>query len=230
MTVQELSAEPLFGISLTVIAYAVALKCQQKWKGLHPLLISSILIIAVLMLMRIPYEAYKKGGDYIVFLLGPATVALGVPLYKNAQRIGRNFLPIITGVTVGSVSALMMSAGLVWSLGGSRELLITMMPKSVTSPVAMEIARQAGGIPELAAAMTVLTGLIGSLLGPALLRLAGVREDISLGTAIGTAAHGIGTARMIRDSELAGSISGFAMGVTAIITSVLFVPIYIWFK
>ncbi|ALS22478.1 MULTISPECIES: LrgB family protein [Paenibacillus] len=230
MTVQELSAEPLFGISLTVIAYAVALKCQQKWKGLHPLLISSILIIAVLMLMRIPYEAYKKGGDYIVFLLGPATVALGVPLYKNAQRIGRNFLPIITGVTVGSVSALMMSAGLVWSLGGSRELLITMMPKSVTSPVAMEIARQAGGIPELTAAMTVLTGLIGSLLGPALLRLAGVREDISLGTAIGTAAHGIGTARMIRDSELAGSISGFAMGVTAIITSVLFVPIYIWFK
>lgn len=194
MTVQELSAEPLFGISLTVIAYAVALKCQQKWKGLHPLLISSILIIAVLMLMRIPYEAYKKGGDYIVFLLGPATVALGVPLYKNAQRIGRNFLPIITGVTVGSVSALMMSAGLVWSLGGSRELLITMMPKSVTSPVAMEIARQAGGIPELTAAMTVLTGLIGSLLGPALLRLAGVREDISLGTAIGTAAHGIGTA------------------------------------
>lgn len=230
MTVQEFSVEPLFGITLTVVAYAVALKCQQKWKGIHPLLISSILIIAVLMFMQVPYEAYKKGGDYIVFLLGPATVALGVPLYKNAQRIGRSFVPIITGITVGSVSALMMSAGLVWSLGGSRELMITMMPKSVTSPVALEIARQAGGIPELTAVLTVLTGLIGSLFGPALLRLAGVREDISLGAAIGTAAHGIGTARMIRDSELAGSISGFAMGATAIITSLLFIPLYIWLK
>lgn len=230
MTVQELSVEPLFGITLTVIAYAVALKCQQKWKGLHPLLISSILIIAVLISLQVPYEAYKKGGDYIVFLLGPATVALGVPLYKNAQRIGQSFVPIITGITVGSVSALMMSAGIVWSLGGSRELLITMMPKSVTSPVALEIARQAGGIPELTAVLAVLTGLIGSLFGPALLRLAGVCEDISLGTAIGTAAHGIGTARIIRDSELAGSISGFAMGVTAIITSLLFIPLYIWLK
>lgn len=230
MTVQEFSVEPLFGITLTVVAYAVALKCQQKWKGIHPLLISSILIIAVLMFMQVPYEAYKKGGDYIVFLLCPATVALGVPLYKNAQRIGRSFVPIITGITVGSVSALMMSAGLVWSLGGSRELMITMMPKSVTSPVALEIARQAGGIPELTAVLTVLTGLIGSLFGPALLRLAGVREDISLGAAIVTAAHGIGTARMIRDSELAGSISGFAMGATAIITSLLFIPLYIWLK
>lgn len=230
MTVQEFSVEPLFGITLTVVAYAVALKCQQKWKGIHPLLISSILIIAMLMFMQVPYEAYKKGGDYIVFLLGPATVALGVPLYKNAQRIGRSFVPIITGITVGSVSALMMSAGLVWSLGGSRELMITMMPKSVTSPVALEIARQAGGIPELTAVLTVLTGLIGSLFGPALLRLAGVREDISLGAAIGTAAHGIGTAQMIRDSELAGSISGFAMGATAIITSLLFIPLYIWLK
>lgn len=230
MTVQELSTEPLFGITLTVVAYTIAMKCQQKLKSLHPLLISSFLIISVLLIMNVPYEAYKKGGDYIVFLLGPATVALGVPLYKNAKRIGRSFVPILTGITAGSVSALLLSFALVWSLGGSRELIITMMPKSVTSPVALEIARQAGGIPELTAVLTVLTGLVGSQFGPALLRLAGVSGDIPLGTAIGTTAHGIGTARIIRDSELAGSVSGFAMGVTAVITSLLFIPLYVWLK
>ncbi len=137
-------------------------------------------------------------------------------------------LPIATGITVGSISALLLSAALAWGLGGSRELIVTMMPKSVTSPVALEISKQAGGLPELTAVLTVLTGLIGSVLGPSLLRWAGVRDDISIGTAMGTAAHGIGTARIIRDSELAGSISGFAMGAAAILTSVLFIPIYIW--
>ncbi|TVY10132.1 LrgB family protein [Paenibacillus cremeus] len=228
MTLQEFTNQPLFGITLTVIAYAVALLLQKRWKALHPLLICSVLIIVVLMLMRVPYDTYKKGGDYIVFLLGPATVALGVPLYKNAQRIRESLLPIAAGITVGAISALLLTAALVWCLGGSRELIVTMMPKSVTSPIALEISRQAGGIPELTAVLTVLTGLIGSMFGPGLLRLAGVREDIPLGTAIGTASHGIGTAKIIRDSELAGSVSGFAMGVTAILTSVLFIPLYYW--
>ncbi|MCZ8513122.1 LrgB family protein [Paenibacillus filicis] len=226
MSLHELASQPAFGVTLTLTAYAIALLGQKRFPWLHPLLVCSVLVIAVLLLCDIPYEAYQKGGDMIVFFLGPATVALGVPLYKNARRIGGSFVPILSGITVGSVSALLLAAGLVWALGGSKELMISMMPKSVTSPVALEISRQAGGIPELTAVLTVITGLIGSMLGPGLLRLAGVRDDISLGTAIGTASHGIGTARIIRDSELAGSVSGFAMGAAAIITSFLFIPIY----
>ncbi len=224
----ELSNTPLFGVSLTVIAYALSLSVHNKYRKLHPLFLCSAVIIVVLLLSKIPYESYRRGGDYITFFLGPATVALGVPLYKNASKIRSSFVSIVTGITAGTLSALLLSAGLVWSLGGSMELLITMMPKSVTSPIALEISRQAGGIPELTAVLTVLTGLIGSMFGPGLLRVAGVRDDIALGTAIGTSAHGIGTARVIRDSELQGSVSGFAMGVTAILTSFLFIPLYAW--
>jgi predicted murein hydrolase (TIGR00659 family) len=228
MKLHELTQQPLFGVSLTLIMYVIALELQKRYKSLHPLLVCSAMIIAILLAANIPYEAYKKGGEYITFLLGPATVALGVPLYKNAQKIRRSFASIMGGVTAGSISALLLSAVLVWSLGGSRELLITMLPKSVTSPIALEISRQAGGIPELTAVLTVLTGLIGSLFGPSLLRAAGVRDDIAIGTAIGTSSHGIGTARIIRDSDLQGSVSGFAMGVTAIVTSFLFIPLYHW--
>ncbi|MCZ8521494.1 MULTISPECIES: LrgB family protein [Paenibacillus] len=230
MTIREFAEQPLFGVSLTILSYAAALGLQQRWKGLHPLLTCSLMVMGVLLLMHLPYEVYRKGGEYIVFLLGPATVALGVPLYKNAQRIRRSFLPILAGVSAGSLSSLLLAAGLVWALGGSRELLLSMMPKSVTSPVAIEISRQAGGFYELTAVLTVLTGLLGSLFGPAFLRLSGVHGDIAVGTAIGTASHGIGTARIIRDSELAGSVSGFAMGAAAIITSLLFIPLYGWLR
>ncbi|MFH5184600.1 LrgB family protein [Paenibacillus sp. TAB 01] len=226
MRVEEIVQTPLFGVAISVISYTAALRLQKKWSWLHPLFVGSAAIIIFLLLTHIPYEAYAKGGAMLEFLLGPATVALGIPLYKNAKRIGSSFASILGGITVGSISALLLSAALVWCLGGNLQMMLTMMPKSVTSPVSLEISRQAGGIPELTVVLTVLTGLIGSMIGPELLRWAGVRDDISLGTAIGTASHGIGTARVIRDSELQGSISGFAMGIAAILTSVLFIPLY----
>jgi predicted murein hydrolase (TIGR00659 family) len=230
MNLHSLSEQPVFGLALSLISYSLALYLYRRWKWLHPLFVSSGLIIVFLLASHIPYEAYRKGGDTLILLLGPATVALGIPFYKNAQRIRSSLFSILGGITVGSASALMLSAVLVWSLGGSQELMVTMMPKSVTSPIALEISRQAGGIPELTAVLTVLTGLIGSMFGPALLRMCGVRDDISIGTAIGTASHGIGTARVINDSELQGSVSGFAMGAAAIITSFMFIPLYIWLK
>jgi predicted murein hydrolase (TIGR00659 family) len=228
VSLHDITSQPIFGLAISVVAYTIALLLSKRWRWVHPLFVSSGLIILFLVCTRIPYEAYRKGGDILVLLLGPATVALGVPFYKNAQRIRSSFIAIICGVTVGSVSALLLSAALVWSLGGSMELMVSLMPKSVTSPIALEISRQAGGIPELTAVMTVLTGLFGSMFGPGLLRLCGVRDDISIGTAIGTSSHGIGTARVIRDSELQGSVSGFAMGAAGILTSFLFVPLYAW--
>ncbi|MFD0682458.1 MULTISPECIES: LrgB family protein [unclassified Paenibacillus] len=230
MSLYDITEQPIFGLALSVISYSLALYLYRRWQWLHPLFVSSGLIIAFLLTTDIPYEAYRKGGDTLILFLGPATVALGIPFYKNAKRIRSSLLSIVGGVTVGSASALLLSAALVWSLGGSKELMVTMMPKSVTSPISLEISRQAGGLPELTAVLTVLTGLIGSMFGPALLRLCGVRDDISIGTAIGTAAHGIGTARIIKDSELQGSVGGFAMGAAAIITSFLFIPLYIWLR
>ncbi|MCU6798057.1 LrgB family protein [Paenibacillus sp. WQ 127069] len=228
MSLHDFLQQPMFGLALSVIAYAIALRLNQQWKWLHPLFISSGLIIGFMLCAHIPYESYRLGGDFLVLLLGPATVALGIPIYKNARRIRSSLVAIMSGITIGSIAALLLSGVLVWSLGGTAELMVTMMPKSVTSPIALEISRKAGGIPELTAVLTVLTGLFGSMFGRSLLRLVGVRDDISIGVAMGTSSHGIGTARVIRDSELQGSISGFSMGAAAIITSLLFIPLYSW--
>ncbi len=224
----ELLYHPLFGVTVTVAAYAVANRIHRKRKWLHPLFLTSGGLIVTLLLLRIPYEAYKAGGDLIVFFLGPATVALGVPLYKQAHRIRNHMLAVVSGITAGSVSGMLSAGILVYTLGGTREILLSMLPKSVTSPIAIEIARELGGVPELAGVFAVLTGLLGSMIGPEVLRAVGIRGDIPLGTAVGTASHGIGTARIIRESELQGSFSGFAMGLAGIITSILAIPLYWW--
>ncbi|MFC3803987.1 LrgB family protein [Cohnella sp. GCM10012308] len=229
MNLQEIYEHPLFGVTVTVGAYVIALKVQGKWKSIHPLFVCSGAIIALLLMLDIPYGDYRAGGDLITFFLGPATVALGVPLYKQRHFLRRYFAAILSGVTIGSVSGIAGAGLLVWLMGGTRELMATMMPKSVSSAISVEIARQAGGIPELAAVLTVLTGLLGSMVGPALLRRAGISGDMPIGVAIGTSSHGIGTGRVIRDSELQGSVSGVSMALAGIVTSLLFIPLYSWF-
>ncbi|KIL41630.1 LrgB [Gordoniibacillus kamchatkensis] len=230
MSTQTIFQHPLFGFALTVGAYVIALKLHGKWKLLHPLFVCSGGIIALLLLFDIPLEKYRTGGDLVTFFLGPATVALGVPLYRQRAYIKKYFAAIVSGVTVGSVSGIVSAGVLVWLTGGTRELIVTMMPKSVTSPISLEIVRQAGGIPELGAVFTVLTGLLGSMIGPGLLRLVRISGDMPIGVAIGTSSHGIGTARIIRESELQGSLSGVTMGLAGIVTCLLFIPIYAWLR
>jgi predicted murein hydrolase (TIGR00659 family) len=173
---------------------------------------------------------YKAGGDLLTLLLGPATVALGVPLYKNARLIKKHLRGIFLAVIIGSVVGIVSTAALVGFLGGSREILLSMLPKSVSSPIAVEISRELGGLPELTAVLTVLTGLFGSMFGTSILRWFRLSGDIAIGIAIGTAAHGIGTARLLKDSQIQGGMSGLAMGLAGIVTSILFIPIYLWFK
>ncbi|WP_135551064.1 LrgB family protein [Paenibacillus cymbidii] len=228
MTIEGVTDQPLFGIAITVLVYSCAQWLYARWRFLHPLFVTAGSLIALLLVTGIPYEDYRKGGDALVLLLGPATVALGVPLYKNAALIRRQLVAILGGLTTGSIAAMLASAALVWLLGGSQELLLTMVPKSVTTPIAIELTRRLGGIPELSAVLTTLTGLIGSMAGPELLRLCGVRSDVAVGVAVGTASHGIGTARLIRDSELQGGVSGMAMGLAGMFVSLALMPVYWW--
>jgi predicted murein hydrolase (TIGR00659 family) len=230
MTMAEIYANPLFGVAVTVAAYAICLLVHQKLRWLNPLFLTATVLISLLIALKIPYESYRRGGELLVFILGPATVALGVPLYKRARQIRQNLWPIMIGVVAGSISGLASAGLLVWVTGGSREIILSMMPKSSTAPIAVEISRQLGGVPELTAVLAVLTGLLGSMFGPRILRLCGVRNDIALGLAMGTSAHGIGTARVIRDSELQGSVSGLAMALAGIATAVLAMPLYWWMK
>ncbi|MDQ1914523.1 LrgB family protein [Paenibacillus sp. GD4] len=226
MSLHPYAQSPIFGISLTVLAYVVSLGVQRYIRWLHPLFVCSGLIILVLYAGGVPYSDYKIGGSLIEFFLGPATIAMGVPLYKNAQKIKEKITPVIAGIFAGSVMGIVSSIALVHLLGGTREIMLTMMPKSVTTPISVEIIRAMGGNPELGSVLTVLTGLLGSMIGPEVLRRFGMRDDFFIGTAVGTSSHGIGTGRLIRESDLLGSISGFSMCLAGMITSVLVIPIY----
>jgi predicted murein hydrolase (TIGR00659 family) len=179
---------------------------------------------------HIPYEAYKLGGDWLSFLLGPATVALGVPLYSNRSRIKKQLKAIISGVIAGSLAGIIAAGGFMWILGGSKQIILTMLPKSVSAPIAIELSKLVGGIPELTAVLTVMTGLFGSIVGKGFLHQIGIRGSLAKGIATGTAAHGIGTAKMMHSSEIEGSYSAFAMALSGIVTSILFIPIVWWFK
>lgn len=219
---------PLIGITITLCAYCASLHLSRRWRFLNPLLVTFIAILVIMFAGRIPLEEYQVGGNVISFFLGPATVALGVPLYKQFNRIKSNLLPILSGVLIGSTCGLISAGLFVWLLNGSQAVLLSMLPKSATTPISMEIVRQLGGIPELGAIFTVLTGLLGSLIGPELLHKWGIRNDVAVGVAIGTSSHGIGTHRLIQESEVQGAISSFAMGVTGIVTSLLVIPLFHW--
>ncbi|PLX84864.1 MAG: CidB/LrgB family autolysis modulator [Desulfuromonas sp.] len=219
----ELLQNPLFGVGLTLAVYTLAQKAYARTGSilLNPVATTIAVIILLLLGLEIPYESYAQGGRIILFFLGPAVVALGVPLYQRRREILERKLPILAGVAAGALSSIVTASGLAWVLGGSRELVLTMAPKSVTTPIAIGIAEKIGGIPSLAAAIVVLTGCLGAICGPEFCRLIGLRDPISTGLAVGTAAHGIGTARMLEVDRLGGAISGLAIGLNGIVTAVL---------
>jgi predicted murein hydrolase (TIGR00659 family) len=224
----ELVYQPLFGITVSVAAYVLGVGLSQKYPRIHPLFVSSISIILLLLVLHVPYEAYKMGGDWLSFLLGPATVALGVPLYTNRSRIKKQLKAIISGIIAGSLAGIIAAGGFMWLLGESKQIILSMLPKSVSAPIAIELSKLVGGIPELTAVLTVMTGLIGSMVSKGLLHRIGVRGSLAKGIATGTAAHGIGTDKLMHSSEIEGSYSAFAMALSGIVTSILFIPIVWW--
>jgi predicted murein hydrolase (TIGR00659 family) len=228
MRATEFFRDPLFGVASTLLAYVAASALHRRWRWLHPLLVTCGVLIAFLLIADVPYPHYQAGGNLIAFFLGPATIALGVPLYKQARKLRKHLLPITAAVAIGSACGIASAAAFVKLAGGSDPILRSMLPKSVTTPISIELSRQLGGVPELTAVFTVLAGLIGSVAGPQLLRLCGIRGDLAIGLAIGTSSHGIGTARLVRESELQGATSGLAMALAGIITAILTIPVRWW--
>jgi putative effector of murein hydrolase len=160
-----------------------------------------------------------EGGQVIHFFLAPAVVALGLPLYRQLQRLGRASLPILASTAAGSlvgVLSAVLPAGL---LGASPALLATLAPKSITTPIAIGVSEVLGGLPPLTAAVVIATGILGAVLGPPFLRAIGVRSPAAFGLAMGAAAHGIGTARAMEEGELAGAASGLALGLNGALTA-----------
>ena len=187
----------------------------------NPVLIAVLLVVGALSATGTDYPTYFEGAQFVHFLLGPATVCLAVPLYRQIARVRRSALALGASILTGSLTAAGTAVGVGWAMGASRDALIALAPKSVTAPVAMGIAEQLGGLPSLTAVLVILTGIVGAMLGPALLTLIGVRDWAARGVAMGTASHGIGTARALDMREVAGAFAGLAMGLNALATALM---------
>lgn len=219
-----LAASPLLHLTLTLVAFQAGLWVHAKAAMnplLNPVLIAVMLVVGVLLATDTDYPAYFEGAQFVHFLLGPATVCLAVPLYRQIDRVRRSARALAASILTGSLTAAGTAVGTGWALGGTRETLIALAPKSVTAPVAMGITEQLGGLPSLTAVLVILTGVIGAMLGPPLLDLIGVRDWAARGVAMGTASHGIGTARALTVREVAGAFAGLAMGLNALATALL---------
>jgi predicted murein hydrolase (TIGR00659 family) len=184
-------------------------------------------LVALLVTTGTPYETYFDGAKFVHFLLGPATVALAVPLYAQLGKLKRLALPLSVALLAGSLAAIASAVGIGWLFGASRETLLSLAPKSVTTPIAMGIAEKLGGLPGLTAVLVVATGIIGAVSAKYVLNALRIDDHAVRGFAVGTAAHGIGTARAFQVSEEAGAFAGLAMGLNGLATALLF-PFLLW--
>ena len=202
-----LTHHPLFAIALTLAAFLIAawLYRRSGWLVLQPVLVSVTLIVATLLLFGVDYATYRAGAEPVAWLLGPATVALAVPLQHNIKRIRQLFWPVMITLTAGGVLS----------------VALTLAPKFVTMPIAMPVAEQIGGVASLAAVMVMLTGVIGTAMGPLLLRWAGVDHPAARGLSYGINAHAIGTAHALQEGEECGAFAALAMSLLGVFVALL---------
>jgi predicted murein hydrolase (TIGR00659 family) len=223
-----LSQTPLLWLSLTLVAFAAGDLVSARL-GRHPLanpvVIAAALLIGLLWATGTSYATYFDGAQFVHFLLGPATVALGLPLWRNRLAVRRNLLPMCAALVAGSLTAIGSAVAIGWIFGAPREILASLASKSVTAPIAMALTETIGGIPALAAVLVVLTGILGSVIVTPLMNALRIRDFAARGFAVGVASHGIGTARAFQVSEEAGTFAGIAMGLNGALTALVFAVI-----
>jgi len=228
-TLDWLRTSPLFFVLLTLAAYRIGRELKDRTGGhavAQPVLVAIVLIGIVLTWTDVDYDVYADGTWLIAFWLGPATVALAVPLHRNAHRLKGFLVPMLVAIPLGALVSIVTAVVAVQVLGGDYELARTMAPKAATTPVSLALSGENGGIPALTAVLTILIGIVGAVAGPAVLNLLRVRDRRARGLAMGAVTHGIGTSRSLHDDETEGAFAGLSMGLTALATSVL-LPIVI---
>lgn len=219
-----LSSIPLFPVVLTIGAFLFGQWCQTKTKltVCNPILIAVALIIGVLLLTGMDVTAYQEGAKPITWLLTPATVCLALPLYEQLKVLKKNLPAILAGIAAGTLTSL----GVVWLLCSlfslDRALTVSLLPKSITTAMGMVLSEQNGGIAALTTVVIIVTGILGSLMGPALCKLLKLKDPISQGVALGTASHVIGTSKANELGQLQGAVSSLSLACAGILTAILF--------
>ncbi len=218
-----ITENPLFGITITIFAYWIGLKANQKLKKavVNPLLIAVVLIVAVMLIFDIPYSAFNQGGVFINMFLIPITTMLAVSIYRERATVKRMIIPIFAGTLAGSAASLISITILAKLLGLTPELHYTLLPKSVTTPIAVAISESLGGIRSLTVIALLITGVLGNILAPSLTKLFRVKSRVAAGVAIGTASHVVGTSKALEMGEDIGAMSGIALSFSGIITAIL---------
>jgi predicted murein hydrolase (TIGR00659 family) len=219
----ELLHSPFFGLMLTTAAYAAGVKIQKK-TGLvicNGLVLAALMIIAVLLVFGIPYEAYNAGGSLVNLMLSPATVCFAVTIYRRLEILKKNLLPVLVGCVAGAAA----SVTSVWLLsrlfGLDRALMISLLPKSVTTPIATALSQSNGGIVAITAASVIFTGILGNLAAPLMVRLLRVKNPVEAGLGIGACSHAVGTAKAMELGATEGALSSVAIGLCGIVTTIL---------
>ena len=210
----------MFGIILTIIAFEIGIFINNKWRNplLNPILIATVLIIGFLTVTGIEYETYKVGGDYISFFLGPVTVLLAVPLYKQIQSLKRYWFPILAGITVGSATSVICVIACAKMFNLSKTLMLSLTPKSITIPMGSVFSEQIGGIPSITIVSIVITGITGAVTAPLVCRYFRIKNPVAQGVAIWTASHALGTTKAMEIGEIQGAMSSLSIGVAGVIT------------
>lgn len=217
---EALFSTPLFGILSSLLAFQIGVLLYKKTRcsAFNPVLVGMILLILFLHSTGTDFESYNLGGAYISFFLGPATVVLAVPLYKKIALLKSSAFPILAGIFAGTFAGI-SSILLMAKICGLEEFLsLSLVPKSVTTPIGMEVSKQIGGLPAVTVAAIIITGIIGAVLGPAVCRCFKIKDRVALGVAIGTSSHALGTTKAIELGETEGAMSGLAIGLAGLIT------------
>ena len=226
-----LAASPLLGLTVTLLAYQGAIYLHRRCDGhplANPVLLAVAALVALLWLTGTSYQTYFDGAQFVHFLLGPATVALAIPLYAQFDRLRRMALPLLGALLVGSLTAALSAVAIGGLLGASEATQLSLAPKSVTTPIAMGIAERIGGLPSLTAILVIATGILGAMGASFIYRALKIEDDAVRGFALGIASHGIGTARAFQESEQAGAFAALAMGLNGLMTALLLPVVMPW--
>lgn len=224
---QEICEHQFFGVVLTLAAYCLGYWVYKRTKMpfLHPVLVAVVLIIAVLAYFKIPLESYNRGGDLISLFLSPVTAVLAYQIYKQRRVLVSYFIPVLVGCIVGSATSIFSVIVLCRVFGLNKQIMFSLLPKSITTPIAMEVSVQLGGISSLTVAVVILTGIMGAVLAPIFIKILRIHSKVAAGAAIGTSSHAIGTSKAIEIGEVEGAVSGISIGLAGIIT-VIFSAIF----
>lgn len=224
----NLISSPLFGIILSLLAFEIGLLLYKKTKFplFNPLLIAITLILFVLVVFKIDYKNFDEGGKFINMFLGPATVVLAVPLYKQINLLKKHAVPITLGILIGSTLGIVSIILLSYSIGLDETLIKSLLAKSVTTPIGMEITKSLNGIVPVTVIAIVISGIFGAIMGPSICKFFRIKSDLAVGISLGTASHAVGTSKALEIGETEGAMSSLSIGIAGIMTVFLAPLIY----